>query len=110
MLNTRITIAKRAAEAADGFGRNSQQKYEILCECWASETFSRGTKALREGALDAYDVVMFRLRHNADVDRWCLIQSNGKWYQILSLNDSYQDNQMQITAQEMTTPPAIVQK
>jgi lipocalin len=55
---------------------------------------------LHEGALDAYDTVMFRMRYNKDVDRWCLIQYNGKWYEIQSLNEDYHDDQLQITAIE----------
>jgi lipocalin len=65
------------------------------------ETFNKGVKAMREGALDAYDTVMFRCRYNAKFDRWCLLQYKGKWYQITSFNDDAQDNQIQITATEM---------
>ena len=52
-------------------------------------------------ALDAYDTVMFRMRYNKEIDRWCLIQYRGKWYQITSCNEDYQENQIQITATEM---------
>ena len=102
MLNKRITIAKRysqtvAARATD----TGSVKYEVLGTFWASETWSKGVKALHEGALDAYDTVMFRMRYRSDVDRWCLIQYHGKWYQIQSLNGDYQENQLQITATEM---------
>ena len=56
---------------------------------------------MQAGVLDAYDTVMFRMRYRSDVDRWCLIQYHGKWYQIQSLNGDYQENQLQITATEM---------
>ena len=62
----------------------------------------------REGAIDAYDTLMFRLRYTDQIDRWCLIQYQGKWYNIQSFNDSKQANTIQITAQEMPNPPAIV--
>ena len=102
MLNKRITIAKRTEAVAGKSGRDSGGiKYEIIGTFWAAEDFNKGVKALREGAFDAYDTVMFRLRYNASIDRWCLIQYLGKWYQIQSLNEDYQDNQIQITAIEM---------
>jgi SPP1 family predicted phage head-tail adaptor len=101
MMNKRIKIARRVAAEMGAFGKNSAgQKYELLGTFWASETWSKGVKALHEGALDAYDTVMFRMRYNADVDRWCLIQYQGRWYEIQSLNGEYQSNQLQITAIE----------
>jgi len=45
--------------------------------------------------------VMFRCRFNKHLDRWCLLKYNGKWYQIQSFNESYQENQIQITAIEL---------
>ena len=105
MLNKRIQIYQRAEEGSDpkgkNFGKSGQPKYQLLGPFWANETFSKGVKALHEGALDAYDTVMFRLRYHACIDRWCLIRYNGTWYQILSFNADEHDNQIQITAQEM---------
>lgn len=101
MLNKRIVVAKRASDESATFGKSGQPKYTILGCFHAAEDFNRGVKSLREGALDAYDTVMFRMRYNAQMDRWCLIQYHGKWYQIQSFNADYQDNQIQITAQEM---------
>jgi lipocalin len=48
------------------------------------------------------------MRYHAEIDRWCVIQYLGKWYQILSFHEDYQDNQIQITAQEMANPPEVV--
>ena len=101
MMNKRVTIARRKTDAEGSFGKSGQPKYELLGTFWAAEDFNKGVKALREGAFDAYDTVMFRLRYNASIDRWCLIQYLGKWYQIQSFNEDYQDNQIQITAIEM---------
>lgn len=101
MLNKRITIARRNDDAADSFGKAGKPKYELLGTFWAAEDFNRGVKSLREGAFDAYDTVMFRMRYYKDVDRWCLIQYNDKWYQIQSFNEDYQNNQIQITAIEL---------
>ena len=102
MMNKRIKIAKRVDSTGGDFGRSSGgQKYTLLGEFWASEKFDKGMKSLREGALDAYDTVMFRMRFNADIDRWCLIQYHGRWYQIQSCNEDFQTNEIQITAKEM---------
>lgn len=101
MLRMRITVARRATDDSQTFGKSGQPKYEIIGTFNACKSFDKGQKSLREGALDAYDVVMFRMRYRKQVDRWCLIQYQGKWYQILSFNSDYQDNQIQITAQEL---------
>ena len=100
-MNKRVTVAKRATDENASFGKAGQPKYEILGTFWMAEDFNRGVKSLREGAFDAYDTVMFRCRYNKDIDRWCLLQYHGKWYQIQSFNESYQENQIQITAIEM---------
>ena len=102
MLGKRIKIAKRVDSEGGNFGRSSGgQKYTLLGEFWSSEKFDKGMKSLREGAVDAYDTVMFRLRFHEGIDRWCLIQYLGKWYQIKSCNEDFQTNEIQITATEM---------
>ena len=101
-MNKRIKIAKRVDSEGGSFGRSSGgQKYTLLGEFWAAQTFNKGVKSLREGSLDAYDTVMFRMRYNAEIDRWCLVQYHGRWYQIQSFNEDYQTNEIQITAKEM---------
>lgn len=100
-MNKRVTVAKRVSDAQKSYGKQSQAKYELLGTFWMAENFNKGMKAMNEGALVAYDTVMFRCRYNKDIDRWCLLQYNGKWYQITSFNEDYQDNQLQILAQEM---------
>lgn len=103
MINKRVTIAKRTASEMGDYGVDSGGiKYQLLGTFWAAEDFNRGVKALREGAVDAYDTVMFRMRYNAQIDRWCLIQYQGTWYEIQSFNANYQENQIQITAIERT--------
>ena len=100
-MNKRVVVAKRAADDGRSFSKSGQPKYEILGTFWMSETFNKGVKAMHEGAFDAYDTVMFRCRFNKHIDRWCLLQYHGKWYQITSFNEDYQDNQIQMTAVEM---------
>lgn len=109
MMNKRIKVAKRVDSTGGDFGRSSSgQKYTMLGEFWAAENFNKGVKSLREGAVDAYNTVMFRMRYNADIDRWCLIQYKGQWYQIHSLNEDYQTNELQITATEMANQKVTI--
>jgi hypothetical protein len=109
MLNKRVTIAKRVAQEMGDFGMASGgQKYEILGTFWSAEDFNRGTKALREGAVDAYDTVMFRMRYHEGIDRWCLLKYQNRWYQIESFNENYQLNQIQITAHEMSNQDVTI--
>ena len=97
----RVTVAKPVADKTATFGKSGQPKYELLGMFWMGETFNKGVKAMREGALDAYDTVMFRCRYIKQLDRRCLLKFKDKWYQITSFNDDYQDNQIQITATEL---------
>ena len=102
MMNKRVKVAKRYEEQNPTFGGSSSvTKYTVLGTFWMAETFTKGVKAMHEGALDAYDTVMFRCRYNANIDRWCLLKFRGKWYQITSFNEDYQDNQIQMTAVEL---------
>ena len=101
MMNKRVTVAKRVADQQESFGKGGSPKYHIIGDFWAAEDFNKGVKSLREGALDAYDTVMFRMRHDARIDRWCLLKYHGKWFQITSFNDDYQTDKIQITAVEL---------
>ena len=101
MMNKRVVVAKRATNVQDDFGKSGQPKYEIIGCFWMAETFTKGVKAMHEGALDAYDTVMFRCRFNKQLDRWCLLKFHGKWYQITSFNEDYRDNQLQMLATEL---------
>ena len=109
MRSKRITIARRSETTGGQFSqRSAGQKYEVVGTFWAAEDFNKGTKSLREGAVDAYDTVMFRMRFHKDIDRWCLIQYQGRWYQIQSFNANYQDNQIQITAMELANQQVTI--
>ena len=109
MMNKRIKIAKRVDSEGGSFGRSSGgQKYTMLGEFWAAESFNKGVKSMREGAVDAYDTVMFRMRYHAEIDHWCLVQYHGRWYQIQSFNEDYQTNEIQITAIEMANQKVTI--
>lgn len=111
LLNHRVTFAKRVESDAGSYGKSSGgMKYQVVGTFYAKVDFNKGVKSLREGAVDAYDTLMFRLHWRGDVDRWCLIKYNGKWYQIDSFNSDYIDNQLQITATEMANQNVILEE
>jgi hypothetical protein len=110
MRNHRITILNKVAPAERAFGEKTGYRREGSIQ--SSYEFNKGTKALREGALDAYDSVIFRLNFSGNVakkiTRESLIEMHGKIYQIQSLNADYHENKIIIRATEMTTQVNIV--
>ena len=115
LLQERVAVAKRVAQEMGDFGMASGgQQYEWLNQVesdhgfWCKHDWNRGTKALREGAVDAYDTVMFRMDFDPNIDRWCLLQFDGVWYQIQSLNASFHENKIQITAIEMSNQDVTI--
>lgn len=99
ILKYRVTILNK--QVATGFGETTS--YQPAACVWADVTWSKGVKALREGALDAYDTVLIRMRWNNIVARDSRLQCDGVTYQIQSLHADRQDNIIQITATEVIT-------
>ena len=109
MLNKRVTIAKRVKAEAGKMGLDSGGiKYQEVATVWAEKKFNKGAKSLNAGAVDAYDVVLFRMRYRNDIDRWCLLKCQGVWYQVESFNEDFTDNQIQITAREMANQSVTI--
>jgi len=97
--NHRVTILNKVTPSEKVFGEKTAYKRDG--SLWSSYEFSKGTKALREGALDAYDSVI-------TITRESLIEMHGKVYQIQSLNEDHIENKIIIRATEMTTQVNIV--
>jgi SPP1 family predicted phage head-tail adaptor len=97
MLKYRVTILNK--QVAAGFGETTS--YQPADTVWADITWNKGVKALREGAMDAYDTVMIRMRWNNIVTRDSRLQCDGVTYQIQSLHADRQANTIQITATEI---------
>ena len=91
-----VTIRNKVV--ATGFGETTQ--YQDIKTVHAAKTWKHGIKGLREGALDAYDKVLFRMDYNDIVQRNSLLVCEGKTYQILSLNGDFKANEIEILAQE----------
>ena len=62
--------------------------------------FSKGVKSLREGALDAYDTLLFGMLYNPRITRESMLVYDGRTFQIQSFNRDYGSNEIQITATE----------
>ena len=101
MLKHRVTILNK--KDADKIAFGGKAEYEQVACVHADVTWSKGVKSMREGALDAYDTVMIRMRWNNIVNKFSLLECDGVTYQIQSLHADRMDNIVQITATEMTT-------
>lgn len=102
MLRDLVDIYNRTeTDGSNAWGENTG--FRRVATLHASISFNRGLKAMREGALDAYDMVMIRMRWNQHVTRDSQIEHNGTRYQILSFNADRHSDTIQITAQEITT-------
>ena len=103
-LHNRVTIWNKVVST--GFGDTTS--WQDVGTVWANVTFSRGVKSLREGALDAYDTVIIRMRYNKTVNRDSLLVHDGTTYQITSFHRDFQENIIQITAVEMVQAPTLL--
>ena len=101
ILNRRVMILNKVTPAQADFGETTA--YEVKSCVWANVTWSKGVKALREGALDAYDTIMVRMRYNSIVTRDSRLLIEGVTYQIQSLHADIQQNIVQITATEVVS-------
>ena len=102
MLKDRVEILTRQRAISGERGRGSGEPVFGTAACvWAAVTWTKGARPMQEGALEAYDVVMIRMRWNDIVNRDCRLRSGGKIYQILQFQEDRQDNQIQIIAQEI---------
>jgi SPP1 family predicted phage head-tail adaptor len=102
MISKQVLVARRKEAEKSAFGLDAGGvKWEAVGEFWASVTFQRGMRQMREGALDSYDVVMVRMRWNEHVSRESILKYDGRWYQIESFNEDYRENIIQMTAREM---------
>ena len=103
MRDKRVAILAKQETAGGRFGRGATAPtWEPIAMVWANVTFARGTKALRHGALDAYDVIMVRCHYIKRATRDCRLQYDGRTWEIESFNSDYRQNELQITAHEVT--------
>lgn len=99
LLNDRVKILNKVRPTQGDFGATT--RYAEAAEVWAGVTWNKGVKSLREGALDAYDTIMVRMRYNTVVSRESRLEHDGVTYQIQSIHRDRQDNTIQVTATEV---------
>ena len=93
-----ITIRNKVV--ATGFGETTHYE-DVTPKIHARKVWKSGNKAVREGALDGVDIVIFRMRWNTVIKRDSLIVFGGKTYQVTSLEGDEQANQMEAKVQEV---------
>lgn len=109
ILDKRVQIVTRTAAQVGTYGLDSSGIcFTSLGSVWANVTWTKGVKAMREGALDAYDTIMIRMRYNSAIDRDCLVKYDGKWYEIQSCNRDRQANTIQLVCMERVNQDVTV--
>ena len=109
MMDKRVSILQRAADQDGSFGRNSKgRKYEQITTIWAAVDFNRGSKALREGAYDAYDRLIIRCRWNKWITRESMLVWDDRTFQIESFNSDKRANTIQLTVVEVPGKDGII--
>lgn len=103
MLNRRVAImARKDAETQSDYGSNSAgHDYEYVGEVWAAVDYNKGQKSLREGAYDAYDYLMIRMRYTKLIDRWCMIVWDNRTFEIEKFDSDKYLNQIQLLVREV---------
>lgn len=102
LLKHRVTIFNRKEATTTMWGRDgSGVEWEEKCTVWAAVDWVKGIRAMREGAIDVYGIVMIRMRWNPVVTLRSRIQYEGKMYQILgeTFHADPQENTIQFNAQ-----------
>ena len=104
----RVTVLNKVQPSERQFG--DKTAYRRDGSLWSSYKFDKGTKAVREGVLDAFDIVTFQMNFssNLTITRESLLECEGKIFQITSLNTDHLENKIVIRATEMTTQVTIV--
>jgi SPP1 family predicted phage head-tail adaptor len=101
-MNKRIEVLNRKVAEDSDFGLDgSGVEWETTCTLWAAVDFVKGVRAMREGAIDVYGVVMVRLRYTDKINARSRIRYHGELYNILpeTFHDDYQANAIQFNAQ-----------
>lgn len=98
MLNKRVTLLYPVRRRGETGEATAFRKGDTV---WAAVDWSRGTRALSMGTVEAYDTIMVRLRWRADVDRWWRLLYDGRFFVIESCNKDMRANTIQVTASEI---------
>ena len=82
-LDKEITILNRVSAEDGKFGRNSAGvRYKKGSTIHAGVTWVKGNRALREGAMDVYNIYHIQCRYNEELTRESRILYDGKVLEI----------------------------
>ena len=102
MLRERVIILnrKKASSSAYGLDGGGIEWEQSVC-VWAAVDWAKGARSLNAGAVDAYGVVLVRMRWNPDITMRSRIMHNGITYQILpeTFHANRHENTLQFNAQ-----------
>lgn len=103
LLRHQIDIYNRKQQTSGAFGidTNGIEWEMTACGIWASVEWQKGKSALREGAIDAYGVVLVRMRWMFDINMRSRISYENQMYQILpeTFHEDKYENTIQFLAQ-----------
>ena len=102
LLNKRIKIQNRAKAKTSEFGLDATGiEWEDTCCVWASVDWAKGMRTLNVGAIDAYGVVLVRMRWCPLINIRSRIVYDGQTYTILpeTFHADKQGNTIQFNAQ-----------
>ena len=84
MLDKRVIIQNRKKAETSSYGLDGTGiGWEDTICVWASVSWAKGMRSMNVGALDAYGMVLVRMRWNCHVTTRSRISYDGQVYQIL---------------------------
>ena len=102
ILTEEITIQNRKEAEQGRFGLDSAGiAWATSCKDLADVSSAKGKQALNAGAIDAYAVVLVRMRYNPNINMRSRIIHDGQKYAIIpeTFHANYHKNEIQFNAQ-----------
>lgn len=102
MRKDRIEILNRTAKTVGRFGIDSSGiQFVPACTVWASVSWVKGMRAMNEGAIDVYGIVMVRMNWTDKINQRSRIKWNGDTYKVLpeTFHADKRENAIQFNAQ-----------
>ncbi len=97
--NKRITIHTPGGYVDDEYGRTVAPGGQF--QRWAGVTWTKGAKAMQEGTLDAYGVILVRTDYDSRITRDCKVEYDGRMYRIQDFRPDRQENTIQMLCSEL---------
>lgn len=112
LLKEHIKVLNREAQTVGVYGVDSAGIGWTVSAClYASVDWARGKSAMNAGALDAYAVVIVRMRWTSKINMRSRIEHNGVTYQIIpeTFHEDFQGNTIQFQAQAIVNEDTSAQ-